>query len=304
MSPSRSARAAVTAVAVLLFVAACGGASATPAPTATPIPPTPAPTASPVPAVTRLLEVTAEGGFINPAGAIGALPTVVVDSDGRIYTAGTAADGSSPLIPIVSVRDTGAAGAAAILAAIKAAGLDKESTGGGPGADIGTNVFTVTLDGIEIVSHISGGGMGPGGPGAPGGGVGGPGASGTPAAAAMDLLAKLQDPATTWGATAAATTATYSPVAYRVYLAPLDATSMSLPFTPIPWPLATAPDAFGSPAAANMGIDGLRSGVISGADAAAFAKAVAGAQRGTSFSVGKAIWQTWIRPLLPDELGS
>ena len=227
-----------------------------------------------------------------------------MDTDGRIYTAGTAADGTTPLVPIVSVRDTGAAGAAAILAAIKAAGLDKETTGGGPVADAGTNVFTVTLNGVEIVSHISGGGMGPGGPGKPGGGLGGPGASGTPAAAAVDLLTRLQDPAETWGAATAPQATTLTPVAFRVFLAPFDATLASLPFTPIPWPLATAPDAFGSPAAADLGVTGLRSGVVMGADAAIFAKAVTGAQQGTSFSVGKAIWQTWIRPLLPDELGS
>jgi hypothetical protein len=49
---------------------------------------------------------------------------------------------------------------------------------------------------------------------------------------------------------------------------------------------------------------GLRSGVVTGSDAAKLATAAAGAQIGTPFSVGKAIWQTWIRPLLPDELGN
>jgi hypothetical protein len=207
-------------------------------------------------------------------------------------------------VPIVSVRDIGAAGAAAILAAIKTAGLDKEGAGGGVMADTGATVFTFTLDGVDVVNRVAGGGMGPGGPGKPGGGVGGPGASGAPGAAAMDLLARLQDPAETWGSASAAPIAMYTPVALRVFVAPFDATLASLPYTPIPWPLATAPDAFGSPAAADLGVTGLRSGVIMGADAATFAKAVAGAQIGTSFSVGKAIWQTWIRPLLPDELGN
>ena len=311
-SPAGPVRAAAAAAAMLLLAAACGGSAVTLAPTGAPTPaatpaptapPTAVPTATPVPPAARLFEVSSSGGFINPAASIGAMPTLVVDTDGKIYTAGVAADGSSPLVPLVTVRDTGAAGAAAILAAIKTAGLDKEGAGGGVVADTGATVFTFTINGVEVVNQVAGG-MGPGGPGKPGGGVGGPGASGAPGAAAMDLLSRLQDPAVSWGAPTAAPATTYAPTAYRVFLAPFDASLASLPFTPIPWPLATAPDAFGSPAAADHGVTGLRSGVVMGADAAVFAKAVAGAQQGTSFSVGKTIWQTWIRPLLPDELGN
>jgi hypothetical protein len=180
---------------------------------------------------------------------------------------------------------------------MKTAGLDKGGSGGGVVADAGSTVFTASIDGTDIVTRIAGGGMGPGGPGRPG-------ASGAPGAAAIDLLTRLQDPAETWGSASAAPVATYTPVAFRVFLAPFDTTLASLPYTPIPWPLTTGPDKFGSPAAADLGVTGLRSGVVLGADAATVARAVAGAQVGTSFNVGKAIWQTWIRPLLPDELGN
>lgn len=307
--PSRLpvARLGSAALAAALLLAACGGPSATPTftpgPTFSPIPPgevaSSVPSAAPsaVPAVGLLLEVTTEGGFIKPVASMEALPQVVVDSDGRIYTPAVAADGSSPMIPPVQVRDTGAAGAAAIAAAMRDAGLDVEGSGGGIAADMGTTVFTATVDGNTIVNRISGGGP-IGGPGAPGHPGASDGASGAPGAAALALLARLTDPAETWGAASAPAAVAYRPQGYRVFLAPADAAPGA---TLVVWPLSKAPGDFGTPAAADLGATGLRSGIVTGADAATLAQVVSHATAGSGFTAGGTTWEAWIRPLLPDE---
>ena len=289
-----------------VLLAACGGSSATPTPTSAPTTaptsaptsaPTPAPSPSPAAAATLLLQVTNEGGFINPVGAIGAVPPVTVDADGRIYMPG--APTGAGFIAGVDVRDTGAAGAAAILAAIKAAGLDKESAGGGGigNPDAGSTVITVVIDGQEIVTRVGGG---IGGPGVP---IGAPGASADPAAGgsaqAMALVTALEDPTVGWGGGAVAAQP-YAPVGFRVYAAPIaDATGTS----PVAWPLTTSLATFGSPAAADFGQAGLRSGAVLGADAATLAAGLAEMAPGTVFSSGGAAFTVWVRPLLPDELG-
>jgi hypothetical protein len=73
---------------LVLQLAVCGSGSAAPIPTGAPLPgpagsaaPSAARSTEPAPAL--LLEVASEGGFINPSANIGALPMVVVDSDGR-----------------------------------------------------------------------------------------------------------------------------------------------------------------------------------------------------------------------------
>ncbi|HET9614584.1 MAG TPA: hypothetical protein VFP22_07215, partial [Candidatus Limnocylindrales bacterium] len=109
-----------------------------------------------------------------------ALPLVEVWSDGRILTAAPVdAIYPGPLVNPVAVRDVGAAGAAQIVAAIRAAGLDRPSTAG-PGipGDAGSDTFVVTLDGQTTTTRLSGNGPGGGRPGFPGGGSGGSGPSG------------------------------------------------------------------------------------------------------------------------------
>jgi hypothetical protein len=292
-----------------LVVGACSTASPTataqpsPSPTAAPTSgptPTPAPSASasPSPSATAaglLLKVTSEGGFINPTASLAALPQVVVDSDGHIYTPGFASDGSNPLVQPVDMRDVGTAGAQQILDAIKAAGLDKQEPGSGPVADAGTSVFTVMIDGEKIVNRF---GNSLPGPGHPGGNPGGsPAASADPAQAAYDLLARLTDPTETWGATSADAT-TYAPLGYRVYVAP--ATDAGMPT--VAWPLSTSLANFGAPVSGEYGVDGLRSGVVIGADAVTLGQALAAAQAGSELSSGGANYEVWIRALLPDEI--
>ena len=272
----------VVPVTASLLVAACGGSTPTTAtpsqpPSAAPGGASPSAAASPSPSDAAvpglLLEVTTEGGFINPASRLGQVPTIVVDDDGRIYTPGAPTGDTEPLVSPVDVRDVGAAGAAAIRGAISAAGLDQEEGGGGGvAADTGTTVFTTLVDGDTVVNRFVAGHGGPGGPGAPGAGAPGggtagspePGASIDPASAAFALLARLTDPSETWGSTGA-TTAPYHPAAYRVFAAPVPANAGSTSAEPAPaWPLATPLAAFGTPAVATLGVDGLRSGIVTG----------------------------------------
>ena len=292
MFVSATGRLARSAAIILLtlVVAACGAAQATSSPSPSPSPsptPTPLPTPSPTPVgATLLIEVTSEGGFINPAARLGQLPEVVVDADGKIYTQAVD-DGSGKLVPGVLVRDVGAAGAAAILAAIRDAGLDVENTdGGGVSGDTGVTIFTAVINGETIVNRVVA--SGPGGPGHPGGGSN----------PAVELLTRLTDPAETWGAANVITT-TYQPVGYRVYDAPAaDGRSGS-----VDWPLTQPLADFGSPQTPDFGVAGLRSGIVLGADAASLAAAAADATSQETFKSDGDAYQVWVRPLLPDELG-
>jgi hypothetical protein len=300
-------------VAGAIALAACSGSgspspSGSPSLTLAPASASPSavasPSASPVaspssgPAAALLLEVRSEGGFINPAATIGALPTVVVDTEGRIYQPGRASDGSNPLIAPVQVRDTGPAGAAAILAAARAAGLvDGTASGGGVVADTGSTVFTLEVDGNEVVTRVAAGGpVGPGGPGVHPGASSG--ASQAPGSTALDFLARLTDPTTVWGGSAAPATQ-YQPTAYRLWVAP--SAGGGTPST-VPWPLAADPSTFGATVAANFGVAGLRSGVVDGAAAIALASALAAAPAGAMLTSGGHTFQVWVRPLLPTEL--
>ena len=304
-----ASRPGALALAMALLLAACGGATGSTGSTPSPIPPGPtpvAPSASPVSAAPGiLLEVTTEGGFINPAATIGALPLVVVDTDGRVFTP---AAGPAPtrLIPAVDVRDTGAAGAAAIRDAMRVAGLDVEGAQGADGGvvpDAGTTVFTALVGGTEVVNRVSGAGLGGpvGGPGQPGRPGGSDGAPGSPASAALALLARLTDVTQAWGSSTPPVVARFAPSAFRAWIAPapVDVSGAAT----VPWPLAGEPSGFGTPAAADLGVAGLRSGTVAGADAVALGAALATAPQGTLLAAGDGSWQVWVRPLLPDETG-
>ena len=218
----------VVAFAVALLAAACGGTGAAPSPASSPSasPPaapsespaaaseSPAPSASPSAPATAgpsaaalLLEVTNEGGFINPAASHRGTPPGGRRDDGRILLPRPSPDASRPLVVPVEVRDMGPAGAAAILAAMRPRASTRRARGG-VAADTGSTVFTAVIDGETIVSRFAAGPGGAGGPGraqaGPGvpGGSGSPDASGapaTPGAAAFALLARLTDPGETWG---------------------------------------------------------------------------------------------------------
>jgi hypothetical protein len=67
------------------------------------------------------------------------------------------------------------------------------------------------------------------------------------------------------------------------------------------WPLATALDAFGTPAVPDRGLSGLRTGIVSGADAATLAPFLARASVVTPITSGQQAYTLYVRPLLPDE---
>ena len=296
---------AALATTMAILLAACG-TTATPSPTPPAGGPSPVPsgtpgsgTPQPSPATAQLiLRITSEGGFIGPAATLATIPTVSVYADGRIMTPGPIdAVYPGPLLPPVAVVDVGQAGVTAILAAIRAAGLDKPFTGD-PGVgnpDSGETVFAVTLDGTTITTRLH---LGGGGPGLPGGLGGSP----DPARdAAQQLLERLQDPTETWGSTPA--TSTFVPTAYRVFVAPgAPVGDGSTPEPSVDWPLATSLDAFGVPAVPDRGIAGLRQGAVFGADAVTLGPVLQAANQLTAFASGGKLYTLYVRPLLPDEV--
>jgi hypothetical protein len=258
--------------------------------------PSPAPSPSPI-AVRLLLRITSEGGFIGPAANLATVPTVSVYADGRILTPGAVdAIYPGPLLPPVSIKDVGPAGAEAIVAAIRAAGLDKESAGGGIGnPDAAATVIAVSIDGTTITSRFRFGG-GPGGPGIPGAATPDPAVK-----AADDFVARLTDPEETWGVANPATSVLV-PTAYRMFVAPGAPDGDGSTTAPsVAWPLSVSLDAFGAPAVPDRGIAGLRQGAVFGADATALGPVLAAANQLTAFSSGGKLYTLYVRPLLPDE---
>jgi hypothetical protein len=304
--PVRAPRAlahALTSLAVVPLLVACAtGPNASPGASASASSdpsqsPAASPVGSPAAAATLVLRIASEGGFIGPAANLAALPLVSVYSDGRIMTAGPVdATYPAPLLPIVAIRDVGESGAAAITAAIRSAGLDGSgSFGPGIPGDTGTTIFSVNVDGAVVTTRIA---LGSGLPGRPGVGKPDPGA-----AAAGDLLTRLEDPAETWGA-ANVKTSTLAPVAYRLYVAPGAPVGDGVQSAPpaVAWPLAMSLASFGVPANPDRGITGLRQGAVFGADATTLGPILAAANSQTAFISEGMLYTVYARPLLPDEV--
>lgn len=301
LCPARTRRSLAAFAPILALagvLAACGSA---PGPSPTPPPtggtPTVAPSPSPV-AARLLLRITSEGGFIGPAANLATVPMVSVYADGRILTPGAVdAIYPGPLLPPVAIKDVGPAGAAAIVAAIRAAGLDREGAGGGIGnPDAATTVITVSIDGAPVTSRFHFGG-GPGGPGLPGAG----GSLDPAVAVAEALYARLTDPAETWGVANPAIS-TLVPTAYRIFVAPgAPAGDGSSPAPAVAWPLSTSLASFGAAAVPDRGIAGLRQGAVFGQDATTLGALLAAANQLTAFSSGGTLYTLYVRPLLPDE---
>ncbi|HEY5629825.1 MAG TPA: hypothetical protein VIR16_09970, partial [Candidatus Limnocylindrales bacterium] len=126
-------------------------------------------------------------------------------------------------------------------------------------------------------------------------------ASSDPGAAAIALLTRLTDPAAPWPPSPAPA-ARFAPTAYEVWVAPEAAGGVGSATTA--WPLATDPNLFGAPAASPPGVPGLRSGIVAGGDAATLMRALGGLAAGTDLVYQGHAYRVWVRPLLPDELGS
>jgi hypothetical protein len=240
------------------------------------------------------LKVTTEGGFIGPTATLAALPSVVVYTDGRIFTpAPQDAIYPGALLPALQVRDVGPVGAAAIAAAIRDAHLDSPAPSDSPvGADMGTTVITAVLDGVTTTARFPGLGGAPGRPNAGGGNV---------KAKAKALIDRLDDPSDGWGGTAGPQTL-YTPAGYRIFVAPGGPRSdQQVSQSPMTWPLQTPLAEFGTPAVPDRGIAGLRSGVVLGDDAKTLGPFLAEANALTPIVSNGKPYTLFVRPLLPDE---
>jgi len=307
-------RASMVLLPLVLVVAACSTAAGPPtAAPPTAAPPTAAPpssgppssgaspstepsaSGSPSGAAALLLEVINEGGLIAPGSQLAALPSIVVYTDGRIFSpAAVPAIYPGPLLQSFQVRDVGPKGAAAIEEAMRAAGLDMPAqTDPGAIPDIGTTTFTSVLDGVTTKVRF------PGLAGAPGR----PDMSGKDprADAARTLLDRLNDPSDTWGGTAGQQTI-YQPTAYRIFVSPGGPVQdPQLKQAPMTWPLSTPLADFGTPVAEQVLVP-TRTGVVQGEDGATLGAFLSKANALTPIVSGDRAWTVLVRPLLPHEV--
>ena len=291
---------AAAAVATVFLVGACTSTGGAPAGSASP-PGSAAPGTSsqPSPASSELiLQVAYEGGFVAPFARLAQPPIVAAYADGRIISpAPITMEYPGRLVPPLQVRNVGADGARAIVAAAAAAGLAAaDATYPAIGiADAPDTVFVVIQAGTRITTRFGALAEGMGVP-------GGQGASGPARTSAADFLARLTNPAETFGAPSVATTP-YVPTAFGLWVSPgaPDASDPALAQQPVAWPLATPLAVFGTPAMPDAGIANMRTGVVAGADAATLQPILARANALTPFSSGGAMYSLLVRPLLPGE---
>jgi hypothetical protein len=288
------------AVATAFLFGACASAGDVPGATASP-PGSAVPSASPAPTLASselVLRVAHEGGFVAPLARLAQPPIVAVYADGRIISpAPVAMEYPGYIVGPLQVRSVGADGVTAILAAAVIAGLtDADATYPADGiADAPDTVFVIVENGTRITTRF----------GALAEGMGAPGDQGSsePARrAAAGFLARLTDSADTFGAPAAPPTL-YAPTAFQVWVSPRPpaASNPELTQQPVAWPLATPLASFGTPATPDAGIDGMRVGIVAGADAATLEPFLARANLLTPFNSGDRTFWLLVRPLLPEE---
>jgi hypothetical protein len=288
------------AVATAVLVGACTSAGGAPGATASP-PGSAAPSGSPAPSPASselVVRVAYEGGFVAPYARLAQPPIVAVYADGRIISpAPVTMEYPGRLVGPLQVRTVGADGVKAILAAAAAAGLAAaDATYPAVGiADAPDTVFVIVKNGTRITTRFGALAEGMGAP-------GGQGSSEPARKAAADFLARLTDPADTFGAPAAPTTL-YAPTAFQVWVSPgLPAASdPALTQQPVAWPLTTPLASFGTPATPDTGIAGMRVGVVAGVDAATLEPILARANVLTPFTSGGRTFSLLVRPLLPEE---
>ena len=291
----------VTAVVAAAFlVGACTSTGSAPGATASP-PGSAAPGGSPAPSPASgelVLRVAHEGGFVAPFARLAQPPIVAVYADGRIISpAPVTMEYPGRLVAPLQVRSVGVDGVRTILAAAAVAGLtgtDAAYPAVGI-ADAPDTVFVIVHNGTRITTRFGALAEGMGAP-------GGQGASEPARKAAVDLLARLTDPADTFSAPAASTTL-YAPTAFQVWVSPgaPAASDPALAQQPVTWPLATPLASFGTPATPDAGVAGMRVGVVAGADAVALAPILARVNALTPFTSGGRMFSLLIRPLLPEE---
>lgn len=285
-----------------LAVSAC---AATATPSATPSPsasssasasasasPSDAPTASPSAVARLVFRVAPVGGFLAPGADLALLPQISVYDDGTIVVPGTSdmAD-PGPAVPDLETYKVGAAGLAAFLTAARATGLGDPAASfdGFPMPDAGATSIAVdvagTLHHVTIVSL---------------GAAQDRGLAPKVVAARVKLRAlldSLTDLRTRFGADLLLGPAPYRATAMRLIVG--SGAPGAGGGTSVTWPLAAGLASFGQ----EMATGGSRCGVVSGADLATLAPALAGATTLTTWTSEGQPWTITARPLLPDESG-
>jgi hypothetical protein len=155
----------------------------------------------------------------------------------------------------------------------------------------------VVKDGTRITSRFGALAEGMGVP-------GGQGPSEPARKAAADFLARLTDPADAFGGAAAETTL-YEPTAFEIWVSPgaPAGSDPALAQAPVEWPLAEPLATFGKPATPVV-IEGMRVGVVAGADAATLQPILSRANALTPFTSRGVTYSLLVRPLLPGEAPS
>ena len=286
-----------------LAVSACA-ATSTPSATPSPSRPSPSPTASASAspsdaataspsAVARLLfRVAPVGGFLAPGADLALLPQISVYDDGTIVVPGTSSIADpGPAVPDLETWKVGAAGLAAFLTAARATGLGDPAASfdGFPMPDAGATAIGIDVAGtLRHVTIVSLGA-------AQDRGLAPKVVAGRVKLRA--LLDSLTDLRTRFGADLLAGPAPYRATAMRLIVG--SGAPGTGGGTSVAWPLATGLAAFGQ----EMATGGSRCGVVSGADLATLAPALAGATTLTTWTSEGQAWTITARPLLPDESG-
>ena len=265
-----------TSIAFASLTGGCGGSAGAPSPVpssaVTSPEPSPSPSTGPAALVELVLRVTTEGGFVaRPCISPSCRRSWSTPTEAILTPAPVPAIYPGPLLPVELVRNVGAAGIAAIRAAITTAGLD---VGAGRARAIGAGCCRHGLcspgrrsDRDHPLSRPRRRAR-PGRPGRRGPSTD-PGR-----AAAQAPWARLADPSDTWGGQPSAAVP-YVPTSLPHLRRARRSGGIRLttPQHPVAWPLTPPLASFGTPAQPDRGISGLRVGVVSVADAASSAPA-------------------------------
>jgi hypothetical protein len=245
------------------------------------------------------------GGFVMPQTLFAGLPAFSMTGDGRVIVPGALIDiFPGPLMPAIQVRRLTEGGVQAVLQAVAATRQFGNSTEwrGAQNfiADASDTVFTLHADEQDVVVTVYGLGT-----------VAGPGLEPPPnfpeaELAAHRVLQALVDRLTTidsWlpeSAWADSAWRPYQPDALRLLVRNADADppdDTGIGNTEVEWPIAGDPAAFGERAS----LEGMRCGVVSGEDAAAWLAVLSTSNQLTRFTARGHRYEVTVRPLLPDE---
>jgi hypothetical protein len=246
-----------------------------------------------------LLRVEHRGGFVPYEYHLSRVPHFSLYGDGRVIATGAVpAIYPGPLLPPVLERRLTEDGVQLVLrAALDSGALERSATWNGAAqfvADAADTVFTLNAGGRQVTVSVYALGIG--------GDLSTLKEVERQAHEALGDLAHRLDGLDSWLPASAWVDDEWTP--YRegpirlvVRQADDDAPQDGISLRVEPWPIAGDPAGFGEP----TGADGLRCGVVTGADAEAWWAALSGADQVTRWKGGGHRYAVTPRPLLPDE---